>query len=164
MIDEEITEEVKTEFLAETRLHVLRVRDNMAILMGELNDRSRKHDASKFSEKEAPIFAVTTRRLKGSTYGSPEYKRLLKDLGPALDHHYKNNSHHPEHYENGIRGMCLVDVMEMFCDWLAAIERHDNGDIYRSIEINQDRFDMPVELCDIFRNTLRYFYKWKRVG
>jgi hypothetical protein len=32
------------------------------------------------------------------TYGSEDYKKSLKDMGPALHHHYSSNSHHPEHY------------------------------------------------------------------
>ena len=41
----------------------------------------------------------------------------------------------------------------MFFDWKAATERHDNGNIFKSIEINKKRFEMSDQLCDIFTNT-----------
>ena len=95
-----------------------------------------------------------TPKLKSSTYGSEEYKKFLEELKPALDNHYKENRHHPEHFENGIKGMTLVDLIEMLCDWCAAVERHSDGNILKSIEINQKRFGYSDELKQILINTL----------
>lgn len=67
-----------------------------------------------------------------------------------------NNSHHPEFYENGICGMNLLDLVEMLCDWKAATLRHNDGDIRRSIEINQKRFGYSDELKQILLNTLQF--------
>ena len=53
----------------------------------------------------------------------------------------------------GINGMSLLDLLEMFCDWKAATERHADGDIKRSIEINRDRFNMSPQLAQILDNT-----------
>lgn len=47
----------------------------------------------------------------------------------------------------------MIDLIEMFCDWRAAIERHDNGDIYESIEVNADQYDIPDQLKSILQNT-----------
>lgn len=41
----------------------------------------------------------------------------------------------------------------MFFDWKAAGERHKDGNILKSIEINKDRFGMSEQLVDIFKNT-----------
>ena len=60
----------------------------------------------------------------------------------------------PEHYKNGIRDMSLCDLIEMLCNWEAAIMRHADGDIMRSIEINQKRFGYSDELKQIFVNTI----------
>lgn len=87
--------------------------------------------------------------------GSEEYKEYLKELKVALDHHYQNNSHHPEHYENGVNGFDLFDLIEMFFDWKAAGERHADGNIYKSIEINKDRFKLSEQTVDIFINTAK---------
>jgi len=49
--------------------------------------------------------------------------------------------------------MNLVDFVEMFLDWRAATERHEDGNIFKSIEINKDRFEISEQLCEILRNT-----------
>ena len=97
--------------------------------------------------------------LKELTYGSVEYKASLSELQVALKHHYENNSHHPEHYENGVHGMDLFDLIELFIDWKAATERTKGGDIYKSIKINKDRFNISNQICDIFLNTADRYFK-----
>ena len=56
--------------------------------------------------------------------------------------------------QRGIRGMNLLDLVEMICDWKAATMRHADGDILRSIEINQKRFGYSDELKQILLNTV----------
>jgi hypothetical protein len=112
------------------------------------------NDASKLKSPEKEIFDEFTPKLRTSTYGSEEYKGYLQAMGEALKHHYAHNSHHPEHRPNGIKGMSLVDLLEMLCDWKAATLRHANGDIRRSIEQNQQRFGYSDELKSILLNTL----------
>lgn len=75
-------------------------------------------------------------------------------MRPALDHHYALNRHHPEHFEDEIKGMNLIDIIEMICDWKAASERHAVGDIHKSIVINQERFGFSDDLKAIFINTV----------
>lgn len=50
--------------------------------------------------------------------------------------------------------MTLVDIIELFCDWKAASERHNDGNLRSSIEINADRFSMSPQLVRIFENTV----------
>lgn len=137
-----------------TQRHIATVQVIMAHMISELVKRSRDHDQSKLQPPEDVGFAEFTDKLKGSTYGSPEYQQFLKDMKPFLDHHYANNSHHPEHYEKGIRGMNILDLLEMLCDWKAAGLRHADGDIRQSIYKNANRFDMPPALVDIFLNSI----------
>jgi hypothetical protein len=118
-----------------------------------LRNRGAVHDASKLQPPEKEGFDQAA-KLKNIVYGSEEYKASLKDLQLVLDHHYAVNSHHPQHYPNGINGMDLFDLVEMFFDWLAATKRGENGDIKKSIEINKDRFQMDTQLVDIFSNTV----------
>ncbi len=120
----------------------------------DLVGRSERHDQSKLVSPEVEVFDEFTPKLAGSTYGSDEYKSFLAGMKPALDHHYAANSHHPEHYSEGIRGMTLLDVLEMLCDWKAATMRHNDGDIRKSIEINQKRFGYSDELKQILSNTV----------
>ena len=74
-------------------------------------------------------------------------------MKPALDHHYENNRHHPEHFKNGIKDMTLIDLIEMFCDWKTSSERHESGSILSSIDINKERFGYSEELASILLNT-----------
>nr|WP_303933638.1 DUF5662 family protein [Treponema denticola] len=139
--------------IKDTLLHIKRVNELLLQFTKEIIDRAIQHDNSKLQEPEKPLFDKMTPLLKGLTYGSDDYKKALDELKPALDHHYANNSHHPEHYKNGIDDFTLVDLVEMFIDWKAASERHDDGDIFRSIEINKNRFGISEQLCKIFKNT-----------
>lgn len=141
-------------FQTETRKHTRQVRDHLLSVVSLLQEAGWDHDSSKFGDAEAPLFAEYTPKLKDCTYGSPEYADFLKGLKPALDHHYAANRHHPEHHADGVKGMDLVDLVEMLCDWWAASERHDDGDIRKSIDINAKRFGYGPELQAILHNTI----------
>jgi hypothetical protein len=117
--------------------------------------RGMKHDDSKLQEPEKSKFDIITQNLAGSEYGSKNYFNAIKD--DAIKHHYQFNSHHPEHYPDGIIGMDIIDIVEMLCDWKAASMRHNTGDIKKSIEINQERFGYSNDLKQIFLNSLKYF-------
>ena len=123
-----------------------------------LTDRAMNHDASKLLSPEKECFDEITPLLKNSTYGSEEYKATLRAMKPAIEHHQWNNRHHPEYFGNGINGMNLIDLVEMICDWKAASERHADGDIYKSLEINKDRFGMNEQLVSILKNTVDYLF------
>ncbi len=59
-------------------------------------------------------------------------------------------------YKNSdISQMNLIDLIEMLCDWYAASLRHADGDIFKSIELNQERFEYSDELKQIFTNTIK---------
>lgn len=133
--------------------HINQVQKQLQHVMNLLHIRGLYHDQSKLQEPELTYFNIHTPKLKSMAYGSAEYKESLAALKPALDHHYSKNSHHPEFYENGIQGMSLLDVVEMFCDWSAATTRGLGGDIFRSIEVNQARFGYSDELKSILTNT-----------
>jgi hypothetical protein len=141
----------------QTALHIMEVTKNLHVFAKELLDRADEHDASKLEEPEASGYAGVVHKLHGLTYGSPEYKAGLAEIRPTIDHHYANNRHHPQHWKNGVRDMNLVDVVEMFCDWLAASKRHDDGNIHKSIEINGTKFEMGQVLTSVFENTAKLF-------
>lgn len=152
----------------ETQQHINKVGRYIELVIQKLSKRADEHDASKLVSPEVEAFDKATPLLQQLEYGTPEYKQSLKDLGPALEHHYANNTHHPEHFENGIRGMTLLDLTEMLCDWKAASERMRkptpaaegrpdvptyDSDFARSIRLNAERFDYPDGLTDILLNT-----------
>lgn len=141
----------------DTTDHIERVRELLGKAIENLDKRAAVHDASKLINPEKETFDEYTPKLRDSEYGSDEYKGFLTAMKPALEHHYENNSHHPEHYANGVSGMSLFDVLEMVCDWKAATERHATGDIIRSLEINKKRFEISEQLAEIIANTIKEF-------
>lgn len=122
-------------------------------LIEELKLRAKNHDKSKLEDIELPYFVEFTPKLENCTYGSDEYKEFLKGLKPALDHHYSVNSHHPECHKNGINNMSIADIIEMYCDWSAAVKRHKDGNILKSININKTRFKICDQLVTILENS-----------
>jgi len=152
---------------SDTLEHIARVQKNLGKLIRDLSERQDHHDASKLRSPEKETFDRVTPLLRDLTYGSDEYKAVLENMQEALDHHYAKNRHHPEHfkgkeaagevYGKGIRGMTLVDLVEMFCDWCAATERHDDGDIRKSISVNMERFGYDETLAEIFINTAHQY-------
>lgn len=141
---------------ADTLAHIKRVAELLGKCAIELQKRGMVHDDSKLEEPEKSTFDVCTLKLKAMAYGSDEYKAALAELKPALDHHYAANSHHPEHFTNGVDGMNLFDLVEMLMDWKAATERmKGGGDIRRSLEINRDRFKLTPQIESILANTIR---------
>ena len=143
----------------ETLKHIEIVMRLLATMQNEILQRMFSHDRSKLESPELEMFAQFTDKLAGMTYGSEEYKQGLEEMKTsALGHHYENNRHHPDFFANGVDDMNLIDILEMFCDWKAASLRHDNGDIYKSLEINTERFNLSPQLAKILRNTIPLLY------
>lgn len=142
----------------DTKAHITRVRQLLAEVQGNLYQRAQAHDRSKLEEPEKSAFDRATPKLRGTTYGSPEYKAGLAEIREAIDHHQAHNSHHPEHYRAGIAGMSLLDLIEMICDWKAAGERHADGDIRESLRLNIERFGIEPQLASILRATIDELY------
>lgn len=145
----------------DTDFHIRRVSELLHAVIDDFAKRASVHDASKLESPEKELFDQYTPLLKATTYGSSEYNKYLSELKVALDHHYRHNSHHPEHHPDGIYGMNLFDLLEMLVDWKAASERHSDGCIEDSLEINTGRFGISHELYCILKNTINYMSKKK---
>jgi hypothetical protein len=141
----------------DTYAHIAKVRGYLLTVVQDLTLRAHRHDKSKLEEPELAVFDEFTPKLKGSTYGSEEYKKFLEGMGEGLTHHYQVNDHHPEHFTHGIADMDLPQVMEMLCDWKAATERHNDGDLRRSIHQNAKRFGYGDEMKLLLLNTAENF-------
>ena len=138
-----------------TRDHIDDVQGNLRWFSDRLTTRGAKHDRSKLVSPEVEWFAQNNHKLGSLVYGTPEYVANLGALGDGLEHHYAKNRHHPEHFEDGINDMNLVDIVEMFCDWRASTTRNKNGNLLRSIETNADRFHIDSQLKQILINTAK---------
>ena len=110
------------------------------------------HDLSKFHKDEFFKLSKVYPELFNVKYGTKEYEQLLKDLKLPLLHHYKCNRHHLEYFSNNIRGMNLLDLIELYCDWLSSIRKNKNGDIFKSINYNVRRFKISNDLKAILTN------------
>lgn len=148
---------IKYDSKADTLEHIKHVNRLLLESSKELINRAQVHDNSKLEEPEKSLFDKWTPILNNLTYGSDEYKESLKELEVALKHHYENNSHHPEHYEMGIDGMDLFDIVEMINDWKSATLRTKGGNLLKSLDINKVRFNMSDQLYNILLNTIHKY-------
>lgn len=137
-----------------TRKHMQRVAVLLGEASGELIRRAAAHDLSKLE----PVELEPLQRMQDlidaegqAPYGSEEYKRRTALLQPMLAHHYQHNAHHPEHYDNGVDGMNLFDLVEMFFDWKAASERGEESAM--SLSAACERFGVSDQLRSILENT-----------
>ena len=177
--------------------HIETVRNYLNKFVCSLMRRGEKHDQSKLESPEVELFTEMTPILSSLTFGTPEYEESKAKLGPALEHHYAKNRHHPEHWPeveskeadiveehiqtllvNGrdeedaliqtlkdyvsslrspLNNMSLLDHSEMLCDWKASSERHNDGNIRKSIEYNAARFGMSKQLINVYKSTLDVF-------
>ncbi len=140
--------------------HMETVRNYINAVILKLMERGEQHDQAKLQSPEVEIFDIYTPMLRATTYRSKEYEQCIKDMKLAVDHHNAIYSHHPEHFKNGIRGMDLLDLIEMMCDWKSASMRHADGDIKKSVIINQERFGYSDDLKEILLNTVREIEGW----
>lgn len=141
----------------ETYKHIEKVRELIRVFIGKLVTRAIDHDKLKLESSEVEVFTEYTPKLAETTYGSEEYTNYLQEMNGALQHHYANYRHHPEHFDKGINDMNLVDLVEMFCDWKASSMRHIDGNLLKSIDINASRFNMSSQLKQIFINTAKMY-------
>lgn len=83
----------------DTVAHIERVQTLIQTAISNLASRAVKHDLSKLEEPEKSAFdRLKALSLSGMAYGSEEYRACLRAEKPAIQHHYKANSHHPEFY------------------------------------------------------------------
>lgn len=153
----EMNEEMAEHFSV-TYAHINKVREKIWVLIQELDARAKAHDHTKLESPQKEIFAKENSKLASLTYGTPEYEESLQRIQPALDDHYAKERHHPAHWEHGVDGMDLIDVIEMVCDWVSSTERNRAGNIHKIMAINKERFQISDQLAKIITNTVeRHF-------
>lgn len=144
-----------------TYRHIARVRELLGSFAIEMIKRGDRHDTSKFTPEELePLQRLQDLidREGQAQFGTDEYKRRTDMLGDMITHHRANNSHHPEHYPDGIAGMDLFDLVEMFFDWKAASERADSSVMH--LDAACDKYQIDPMLRAILHNTaLRLGYE-----
>lgn len=154
------TEEEFKYFMEDFERHRDCVNDNIYKCSNELMGRAEVHDFSKLAESELSGYAWATKKLNDYPYGSPERKEIFDKFKDCVDIHYKNNDHHPEHFENGVNDMNLIQILEMICDWKGAAECR-GGNIDDTITSNKDRFKIDDQLWSIIMNTIKFLKEEK---
>jgi hypothetical protein len=142
------------EFLERNIKHRYYVSFFLMKLIEDLFLRSNVHDVSKHSDEEFEGFRKSIYYLKGPWGQENRPPEILEQLNESLQIHYKRNDHHPEHFENGMEDMDLVQLLELIADWRAAMIGQDNHDIDETIATGQERFGYPDFMAKILKNTL----------
>lgn len=137
--------------------HIHTIQRVLSTVIKELMDRQLTHDQSKLVGPEVQVLALhNEKKVKAITFNSREYNEGLSVLGEALEHHYYHNRHHPEHFDNGIEGMTLIDILEMVCDWKASSLRNHNGNAKDSVTACAKRFNIDKQLSQVLYNTIEF--------
>jgi hypothetical protein len=136
-----------------TLAHKVRVGRYMVGFAARILYRAIRHDNSKLHSPELTIFANAPVGPYDVPYGSQQYFNNLATLSQALVHHYTHNSHHPEHYADGVSGMNLIDLVEMVSDWQAAASLHRGANFQEILSISQQRYGMSDDLSAILANS-----------
>lgn len=100
----------------------------LGVYMARLEQSIEKHDESKFSEEEFEAY-------RARFYPCKQDKELPKQeieekFEKAWEHHYSENSHHPEYYYtmfNKPIKMRVSDLAEMVLDWIAVSMVHKSN-------------------------------------
>lgn len=132
----------------EHKRKVVRYLNEFAI---QLLRRASVHDDSKLRSPEKEGFDQWTPELKTREFGTDYYKQALDEMGEFLRHRYEVNSHHPEHFSDGVSGMNLLDLVEMVCDWQAAAAAKG---VAVDLEHAAKRFQLSPQLVSIIRNSI----------
>ena len=140
-----ITEETKT--IVTILAHQRRVGNGLEKLSDELRERARMHDLSRFSLDEFENYVDANSIGRNYKIGSPEYvKRMAKHKEPdgCISLHFSRNPHHPEHHKNP-GDMNFLDIIEMVCDWHAAVQTYKTNTLHEGIEHHRKTLNLTQE-------------------
>ena len=135
-----------------TTTHKFFVIMGMARVCCKLMKSAIVHDMSKYSKAEYDGFKKLITVFRNTQYGTPEYSAILEKERDTINLHYSRNKHHPEFHKNGLDDMDFYLLTEMIVDWRASVRKNKNGDIKRSFEINEKRFNIKPEILRILKS------------
>ena len=110
----------------------------------EILQRGWEHDNSKFLKEELEGLAKISDDHASMRHAG---KQLPDEMKEYLKLHYKNNTHHPEHWED-VSMMPEMDVVEMCCDWAARSKQFDTDLIEFAKTRQENRFHFPPEMFE----------------
>lgn len=139
-----------------TQGHIYNVRKLLNKFADVLKQKGETHDQSKLEEPEVYGWAAMDLEPRYE-YGSYEYYDKLRRFSEVFNHHYKVNSHHPEHFVNPEYEMTLIDMVEMLCDWFAYKQDIPIREGVELIREQCDRFGFSDTIMSLLTNTYREY-------
>lgn len=125
-------------------------------LARQLENRADLHDLSVLELDEFEGRVEIQHVARKYPYDSPEYRESIKD-NTSLQLHYSRNSHHPEHYPNGVDGMSFIDFIEMTIDWLGASRTYRNTSFEDGLKDQIRRFKLQPNHLYLIRLIGKWF-------
>ena len=148
--------QVEFEVLNDIIAHISEVAENLSQMVGDLEQRAKAHDRSKFEPLEFDAFVQTRPKFRVANYGTPEYQECVDAIKPAIDHHYQVNCHHTGFYSGGFADMNLLDIIEMLADWRAASRRSPDLTFKDSLPRAYKKYGIPDNMQRHIEQTLDY--------
>ena len=139
--------------------HKSRISKKLMRVSKDLEWRAQHHDESKLKLPEVEMLIKMDKEPRHK-YGSPEYFEKQKKFKEFFLHHYKMNSHHPEHFEYGIEGMDCVDLIEMCADWTSYLEKMSVTEALKVLEAQKERYKIDDSLFEVIKNTVLNYFAW----
>ena len=139
-----------------TQGHIYNVRKLLNKFADVLKQKGETHDQSKLEEPEVYGWAAMDLEPRYE-YGSYEYYDKLRRFSEVFNHHYKVNSHHPEHFINPEYEMTLIDMVEMLCDWFAYKQDIPIKEGIELIREQCNRFGFSDTIMSLLTNTYREY-------
>ena len=125
---------------------MLRIGHSLNFDEKSLLERAKVHDLTKFSNDEFLGYMFLGDEKEHARVLTIEEKAIVNK---AIEHHYKNNSHHPQFYDD-CNKMTDLDLLEMVSDWLAcAIERGRLPIITNSYNFNETNYQKILQYAEI---------------
>lgn len=167
----EPTPEMVVFFERRTEEHIKRVQRCLAVMAsltnygGELNERARTHDLSKYSLEERIPYIWLTEFYRCRRGGQPfSYPDGMEErVRAAIIHHVTTNRHHQE-YHSDPNDMTDVDLIEMVCDWTAMSQEfgEDSGSargwadktIGNRLHLNEQRRQFVYDMISLLETNL----------
>lgn len=147
------------------KAHINMVQDVLnESIIPDLYCRALNHDSSRLISPEKEQNDILMGRLDLLPEDSEEAEEVKKEIeeGP-MSHHYMLSPHHPEHYGSDVSQMSLMDIVEMFADWVAE-SREYGTDFLDDLKKYQEKYKYSDELNLILENTyLQMFCKEKNI-
>ena len=151
---------VSVRFTDMMRIRRALVQDKLSTVARELISRGRHHDNSTLGSPELEIYHRHFNEYRMYKFGDPRRDEVMNHMAEAIGHHFQYNDHHPEHFDNGINDMNLIQLMQ-FTAAIMSWSEQEQVDIFELLPIIRDKCGMSDQVYQLIQNTITEI---KRLG